>query len=56
MIPDASLRHLLDVDVEGWLAELPLIRAHFSRFGTRLPEGLNREVAVLEERLKKAKK
>jgi phosphoenolpyruvate carboxykinase (GTP) len=55
-IPDASLRHLFDVDVEGWLAELPLIRAHFSRFGTRLPEGLNREVAELEERLKKAKK
>jgi GTP-dependent phosphoenolpyruvate carboxykinase len=44
------------VDIDGWLAEVPLIREHFAKFGSHLPEGLNREVNELEERLKKAKK
>ena len=51
-IPDASLRHLLDVDVEGWLAEIPLIREHFDKFGAHLPEGLNRELEGLDKRLR----
>jgi GTP-dependent phosphoenolpyruvate carboxykinase len=44
------------VDVEGWLAEVPLIREHFARFGSHLPESLGREVAELEDRLRRAKK
>ena len=51
-IPDASLRQLLDVDVDGWLAEIPLIREHFDKFGTHLPEGLNRELDDLDKRLR----
>jgi GTP-dependent phosphoenolpyruvate carboxykinase len=47
---------LLSVDVDGWLAEVPLIKEHFAKFGSHLPEGLNREVADLEQRLKAAKK
>jgi phosphoenolpyruvate carboxykinase (GTP) len=47
---------LLSVDIDGWLAEVPLIREHFAKFGSHLPEGLNREVADLEDRLRKAKK
>jgi phosphoenolpyruvate carboxykinase (GTP) len=47
---------LLGVDVEGWLAEIPSIRGHFAKFGSHLPEGLNREVDELEDRLRKAKK
>ena len=40
----------LSVDIEGWLAEVPLIKEHFARFGTHLPEGLNAEVKALEQR------
>ena len=55
-IPKANLAKLLSVDVDGWLAEVPLIREHFARFGTRLPQGLRDEVDRLEQRLKAAKK
>ena len=47
----ASLRELLDVDVDGWQAEMPLIRDHFAQFGDRLPAALNVEVDRLEARL-----
>jgi len=55
-LPPADVARLLGVDIEGWLAEIPLIREYFARFGSHLPEGLNREVADLETRLQKAKK
>ena len=55
-LPAAAVAKLLGVDVDGWLAEVPLIREHFARFGSHLPEGLNQEVAELESRLRKAKK
>ncbi len=55
-LPAADIAKLLGVDVEGWHAEIPLIRKHFARFGTHLPERLNHEVDALEERLWKAKK
>ena len=55
-LPGANLAKLLSVDVEGWLAEVPLIREHFAKFGSHLPEGLNREVDELEGRLREAKK
>ena len=47
---------LLSVDIEGWLAEVPLIKDHFAKFGSHLPKGLQDEVAALEQRLQKAKK
>jgi phosphoenolpyruvate carboxykinase (GTP) len=55
-LPGANVAKLLSVDIEGWLAEVPLIREHFAKFGSHLPEGLNREVDELEGRLRKAKK
>jgi phosphoenolpyruvate carboxykinase (GTP) len=55
-LPAANVAKLLSVDIEGWLAEVPLIREHFAKFGNHLPEGLNREVDELEGRLRKAKK
>jgi phosphoenolpyruvate carboxykinase (GTP) len=55
-LPAANIAKLLSVDIDGWLAEVPLIREHFAKFGSHLPEGLNREVADLEDRLRKAKK
>ena len=33
-------KKLLEVDIDGWLAEVPLIREHFAKFGTHLPDGL----------------
>jgi phosphoenolpyruvate carboxykinase (GTP) len=55
-IPAANLAKLLSVDVDGWLAEVPLIKKHFAKFGSHLPEALNHEVAELEERLRGAKR
>jgi phosphoenolpyruvate carboxykinase (GTP) len=53
-IKPADLANLLAVDVNGWLAELPLVRNHFDQFGSHLPKGLTEEVDNLEARLKKA--
>ena len=54
-VSQEDLADLLSVDVEGWLAEIPSIREHFAKFGARLPQGLNDELAALETRLKAAK-
>jgi phosphoenolpyruvate carboxykinase (GTP) len=43
---------LLSVDVDGWLAEIPLVREHFAKFGAHLPEGLNQELEELDQRLR----
>lgn len=51
-IPEASLSKLLNVDTEGWLREVPLIKSFFERFGDRLPSALQDEVGRLERRLK----
>jgi phosphoenolpyruvate carboxykinase (GTP) len=55
-IQGAHVEELLSVDIEGWLAEVPLIREHFAQFGNHLPEGLNAEVSALESRLLAAKR
>jgi phosphoenolpyruvate carboxykinase (GTP) len=51
----ADVKALLSVDIEGWLAEVPLIQEHFAQFGRRLPDQLNQEVTGLEQRLRAAK-
>jgi len=55
-LPASNLAKLLSVDIEGWLAEVPLIREHFAKFGDRLPQGLQDEVTELEQRLTQAKR
>jgi phosphoenolpyruvate carboxykinase (GTP) len=55
-MPAAHVAELLSVDIEGWLAEVPLIKEHFAKFGSHLPEGLNLEVKALDERLRAAKR
>ncbi len=47
---------LLSVDIDGWLAEVPLIKEYFAHFGSHLPQGLNLEVKALDERLQAAKR
>jgi len=46
-----DLEELLAVDVEGWLAEIPLIREYYEQFGLRLPDELQTELDELEARL-----
>jgi phosphoenolpyruvate carboxykinase (GTP) len=50
-----ALERLTEVDVEGWLAEIPLIREFYARFGERMPSELLDELDRLEERLRKAR-
>jgi len=50
-----KITKLLNVDIDGWLAEVPRIKEHFAKFGDRLPKGLRDEVAALEQRLKAAR-
>jgi phosphoenolpyruvate carboxykinase (GTP) len=54
-IKSARVKELLSIDLEGWTAEVPLIKQHFAQFGSHLPEALNLEVAALEQRLQAAK-
>jgi phosphoenolpyruvate carboxykinase (GTP) len=49
-----ALGALLDVDAEGWLAEIPLIREHYEQFGMRLPPELPHQLELLEHRLRAA--
>jgi phosphoenolpyruvate carboxykinase (GTP) len=55
-LKSSQVKELLSVDIDGWLAEVPLIEEHFARFGSHLPEGLKAEVKGLEQRLRAAKK
>jgi phosphoenolpyruvate carboxykinase (GTP) len=52
-IEAGAIQRLLAVDVEGWLAEVPLIEEHFAQFGDKLPAELTQELRRLEERLKR---
>jgi phosphoenolpyruvate carboxykinase (GTP) len=54
-VPKADQEELLRVDAERWLADLPLLRAHYEKFGTRLPAALREEMDALEQRLRAAK-
>ena len=54
-IDSASVERLLDVDVAGWLADIPLIEQYFSKFGERLPKGMRQQVENLKQRLQAAK-
>ncbi len=50
-LSEAQIADLLKVDLEGWSAEVPLIKQHYEQFGARLPKELGEELAALEKRL-----
>ena len=50
----ADLEELTAVDVEGWLAEIPMIREYYQQFGSRMPAALLEELDALEARLRAA--
>ncbi|MBW2424524.1 MAG: phosphoenolpyruvate carboxykinase (GTP) [Deltaproteobacteria bacterium] len=54
-IDQDALETLTTVDIEGWLAEIPLIREFYARFGEHMPRELVSELDHLEERLRAAK-
>jgi phosphoenolpyruvate carboxykinase (GTP) len=41
--------------VDGWLAEIPLIREYYEQFGSHMPKVLIAELDQLEARLRAAK-
>jgi phosphoenolpyruvate carboxykinase (GTP) len=50
-IDPATMAKLLDVDVEAWRQEVPLIEEHYAGLGERLPAELKEELRKLEKRL-----
>ncbi len=51
-ISQADLTELLAIDVEGWKKEVDSVAESYSKFGGRIPEALNKELAALRDRLK----
>lgn len=55
-LSDDSIAELLRVDVDGWLAEIPLIEEYYAQFGDHLPVEIAQELANLKARLEDAKR
>jgi phosphoenolpyruvate carboxykinase (GTP) len=51
-LSDEDVDELLAVDTDAWLAEIPLIREFYARFGDKLPAELSAQLDQLEARLK----
>jgi phosphoenolpyruvate carboxykinase (GTP) len=51
-VGDETMRRLLEVDTDGWLAQLPQCKQHFAEFGTKLPNELHEQLDGLESRLR----
>ncbi|MGH2916786.1 MAG: phosphoenolpyruvate carboxykinase (GTP) [Solirubrobacteraceae bacterium] len=50
-LSERTMERLLEVDADGWAAQLPQIKAHLAQFGDRLPEALTEQLEALERRL-----
>ncbi len=50
-----TIKDLLDVDVESWLADIDNIKEFYAQVGDRVPAAMYDELAALEARLKAAK-
>ncbi len=50
-ISDETMAKLLEVDAEGWTAQIPQMREHYAKFGDRIPAELTAELDALEQRL-----
>jgi phosphoenolpyruvate carboxykinase (GTP) len=50
-ISPQTMATLLEVDSDGWLAQLPQMKEHFAGFGDKLPAELHEQLAALERRL-----
>jgi phosphoenolpyruvate carboxykinase (GTP) len=50
-VSDSDMKELLTVDREGWQREIVLVKEHYAKFGSRLPQELTNELVALEKRL-----
>jgi phosphoenolpyruvate carboxykinase (GTP) len=50
-VPASTMAKLLEVDTDGWLAQLPQMKAHYAEFGDKLPAELRGQLDALEQRL-----
>ncbi len=50
-VSDETMARLLEVDPEGWEAQLPQMKEHYAEFGDRLPSELRAQLEALEQRL-----
>jgi phosphoenolpyruvate carboxykinase (GTP) len=46
-----TMAKLLEIDHEGWAAQLPQIKQHYAAFGDKLPAELHEQLRSLEQRL-----
>ena len=53
-VSEDTMARLLEVDTDGWLAQLPQVKAHFAEFGAKLPDALHAQLRGLEQRLTSA--
>jgi phosphoenolpyruvate carboxykinase (GTP) len=47
-----TMAKLLEVETDGWLAQLPQMKQHLETLGDKLPAELSEQLAGLEQRLK----
>jgi phosphoenolpyruvate carboxykinase (GTP) len=50
-VSSETMAKLLEVDADGWLAQLPQIREHYAKFGDKLPDELQAELEAMERGL-----
>ena len=46
-----AMAELLEVEVDGWKAQLPQMQEHYAKFGDKLPGELRSQLKTLEQRL-----
>ncbi len=54
-VSEDTMARLLEVDTEGWLAQLPQMKEHYAEFGKKLPAALHGQLEALEQRLKNSR-
>jgi phosphoenolpyruvate carboxykinase (GTP) len=54
-VSEDTMARLLEVDTEGWLAQLPQMKEHYAEFGKKLPAALQAQFELLEARLKSSR-
>jgi len=50
-VSEATMNRLLEVDTDGWKAQLTQVKEHYAEFGDRLPDALRGQLEALEARL-----
>jgi phosphoenolpyruvate carboxykinase (GTP) len=54
-VSEETMERLLEVNTEGWLAQLPQMQEHYAKFGDKLPPALHAQLEALEQRLERSR-